>query len=213
MADFTLKDKLLVCFPYAFFDKSIASRDHIYQIVSGPAFKDMTPRHLKGIGDYPNEKKEIFNYITDQIVFYFSQPAKNKAEFDNWHKELCEETCQRFSALPGIDLKYGKAQKLINITFKHLYCFADSDSKADHFKHCHIPIDNNVIDWCKKNAGIKKPPTSWSFMEYSDYHTIETSIFSWLNSDKNKEYRDDNGTPYSLLQLDFLAWISEPKTR
>lgn len=213
MANTKTKDTLMVCFPYAFFDKSIASIDDISKIVSGPAYKDMTPRHLKGIGNYKSEKEDIFNYITDQIVNYFSQPAKGKEEFGIWHKELCEEICRRFSALPDIELNFGKAQKLVNITFKHLYCFADSDSKADHFKYCHIPVDGNVIDWAKKNAGITPPPTAWSNMSYSDYNTFEESLYSWLNSEANTDYRDNDGTPYSLLQLDFIAWISVASTR
>ena len=211
--DNTLRDKLMVCFPYGFYDSTISSRDDIYKIVSGSAYKDMTPRHLKGIGKHPNEKKEIFNYITDQIVYYFSQPAKNKDEFDRWQKDLCEEICRRFSAIPDIELKFGKAQKLVNITFKCLYCFPDADSKSDHFKYCHIPIDNNVIDWCNNNLNISSSPTVWSFMEYSDYQRFEDSLYLWLNSNNNTYYRDSDGTPYSLLQLDFIAWISNSKTR
>ncbi len=209
----TLRNKLMVCFPYGFYDSTLSSGDDIYKIVSGSAYKDMTPRHLKGIGKYPNEKKKIFNYITDQIVYYFSQPAKNKEEFDRWHKDLCEEICRRFSTIPNIELKFGKAQKLVNITFKCLYCFADADSKSEHFKYCHIPIDSNVIDWCNNNLKIAPPSTSWSFMEYSDYQRIEENLYLWLNSNNNTYYRDSDGTPYSSLQLDFVAWMSNPKTR
>ena len=209
----TTKEKLMVCFPYGSFNSSIESKEDIFKIVSVPAYKDMTPRHLKGIGNYKKEKDKIFNYITNQFVSYFSQPAKEKDEFDNWHKDLCEEICRKFSVLPGIELKFGKAQKLVNITFKHLYCFYDADSKEDHFKYCHIPIDSNVIDWCAKNAGIIPPPTAWSFMEYSVYQKFENSLYSWLNSKNNNCYRDNDSTPYSLLQLDFIAWISIPKTR
>lgn len=207
------KDKLMVCFPYGFFDYSINSRDDIYKIVSVPAYKDMTPRHLKGIGKFKDEKKEVFDYITNQFVIYFSHPSKSKDEFDNWHKNFCEELCRRFIKLTGIELKFGKAQKIVNITFKHLYCFKDAETKSEHFKYCHIPIDSNVIDWCKGNAGLIPPPTAWSFIEYSDYHKFEDSLYQWLNSKNNTIYRDSNGTPYSLLQLDFIAWISIPKTR
>ena len=138
---------------------------------------------------------------------------KTKEEFEKWHKNICEEICRRFSSLPDINLKFGKAQKLINISFKHLYCFADSDSKAEHFKYCHIPIDSNVISWCNKNAGIRKPQTAWSNLSYDDYHKFQECLSMWLNSDANTEYRDSDGIPYSLLQLDFIAWISVPDTR
>lgn len=213
MANITTKDKLMVCFPYGHFDWNITSRENIYKIVSVPAYKDMVPRHLKGIGKFKSEKEDIFNYITDQLVSYFSQPAKNKEGFDDWHKALCEEIRRRFSALPGIELKSGKAQKLLNITFKQLYCFADSDNYAGHFKYCHIPIDGNIISWCKKYAGITSPPTAWSNLSYSDYIKYEESLYSWLNSEKNTKYRDADGVPYSLLQLDFIAWISNHATR
>lgn len=213
MANITTKDKLMVCFPYGHFNWSIASRENIYKVVSAHAYHDMTPRHLKGIGNYKKEKEDIFNYITDQLILYFSESAKTKEEFEKWHKNICEEICRRFSSLPDIDLKFGKAQKLINISFKHLYCFANSDSKAEHFKYCHIPINSNVISWCNKNAGIRKPQTAWSNLSYDDYHKFQECLSMWLNSDANTEYRDSDGIPYSLLQLDFIAWISVPDTR
>lgn len=213
MINTSVKDRLMVCFPYGHFDWSISSKESIYNIVSTDAYKDMIPRHLKGIGKYKNEKKEIFSYITNQFVDYFSQPVKNKEEFEEWHKNLCVEVCRRFSALPDIELKYGKAQKLINITFKHLYCFGDANKKEDYFKYCHIPIDNNIISWCKKNASITPPPTAWSNLSYSDYIKLEDSLYSWLNSEKNTKYYNDDGTPYGLLQIDFIAWISKSDTR
>ncbi len=208
MINTTEKNRLMVYFPYGHFDWNISSRESIYNIVSTAAYKDMTPRHLKGIGNYKSEKEEIFSYITDQFVDYFSKPVKNKEGFEGWHNNLCEEICRRFSALPDIELKYGKAQKLINITFKHLYCFSDSNIKEDYFKYCHIPVDNNIISWCKKNTGITPPSIAWSNLSYSDYIRLEESLYSWLNSDKNTKYHNEDGSPYSLLQLDFIAWIS-----
>lgn len=213
MINTSVKDRLMVCFPYGHFDWSISSRENIYNIVSTAAYKDMTPRHLKGIGKYKSEKAEIFSYTTNQLVDYFSQPVKNKEEFEEWHKNLCEEVCRQFSALPGIELMYGKAQKLINITFKHLYCFGDANKKENYFKYCHIPIDNNIISWCKKNVGITSLPTAWSNLSYSDYIKLEDSLYSWLNSEKNIEYHNDDGTPYSQLQIDFIAWISKSDAR
>ena len=50
-------------------------------------------------------------------------------------------------------------------------------------------------------------------MEYSDYQRIEENLYLWLNSNNNTYYRDSDGTPYSSLQLDFVAWMSNPKTR
>ena len=213
MADFTTREKLLVCFPYGHFNWSVLSRDNIYNIVSKAAYHDMTPRHLKGIGKYKNEKEAIFNKVTDALVLYFIQSPKTKEEFDNWHKELCEEVCRDFSALPDIELKFGKAQKLVNISFKHLYCFWDSAERTDYFKYCHIPVDNNVIDWCKKHAGIAKPDISWSNLSFEQYHDFQENVFLWLNSAANKVYRDYDGTPYSALQLDFIAWMSDSNAR
>ena len=50
-------------------------------------------------------------------------------------------------------------------------------------------------------------------MSYSDYIKLEDSLYSWLNSEKNIEYHNDDGTPYSRLQIDFIAWISKSDAR
>lgn len=207
-----IKSKMIVCFPYADTSAKISDRNAIYEVVSKSAYKDMTPRHLKGIGKYKNEKKEIFEFITDEFVNYFSEPVRNIKEFEMWHNTLCEKICEKFSSIPEIELKYGKAQKIVNITFKHLYCFSDSIDKSEYFKYCHIPIDNNVLDWLTKKANISKPSVSWSNIDYNTYIKYEHSVFSWLKSEKNKEYVDDKGNPFSPLELDFEVWISNKNT-
>lgn len=209
MSEYKLKDRLMIYFPYAHLNYQISSRSNIYNVVSKDAYNDMTPRNLKGIGNYPKEKEIIFNYVTDEIEKYFSDAVKTKEEFDIWHRSFCEEICNKFISLTGIELKFGKAQKLVNITFKHLYCFADSDNKSEYFKYCHIPIDNNIINWSKKNANIKKPRCAWSNLDYDEYKKFENDVYSWLHSEDNKEYFDENNNPISSLQLDFWAWSSD----
>ena len=76
------------------------------------------------------------NNFVDCFAKYFSNKTKhhcNEADFDAWHNKMCK---MFYSALTLYykDAAYGKAQKIVNMMFKHLYC---------------IRIENNLLDFTK----------------------------------------------------------------
>ena len=56
-------------------------------------------------------------------------------EFDDWHDKICRFIFDNFDKITDNEMSYGKAQKLLNMTFKHLYCCKDADNFIAHFKY------------------------------------------------------------------------------
>ncbi len=78
----------------------------------------------------------------------------SKEKFDNKHKELCEIWCNCFR---GSNIgTFGKAQKIVNMSFKYLFCCKDAADYKAYFKYCHMPLDSFTLEWFKRDVTIKK---------------------------------------------------------
>ena len=91
-------------------------------------------RTMTGIGKHEKEKNAAITEIRDELrKYFFEEKAPEKEEdFDKKHSDLCAIWCRHFS---GSDLgTYGKAQKIINMSFKYLLCCEDSSEYQDYFK-------------------------------------------------------------------------------
>lgn len=177
------------------------------------------------------------SFVQKFIVFFEKPDNKNNATqdaFDAWHKEMCEEFLAVIEPKYQDGLKYGKAQKIVNMTFKNAYCLQHNEIKEDqfekYFEHCHMPLDSITLEWFKrtqtwlkdycKNGHSKGScdflckylPESWSKMESDDsgnrygYETIQKKIRDYL-----KEYAAENITTkylkdYTPLQAEFFVW-------
>ena len=177
------------------------------------------------------------SFVQKFIVFFEKPDNKNNATqdaFDAWHKEMCEEFLAVIEPKYQDGLKYGKAQKIVNMTFKIAYCLQHNEIKEDqfekYFEHCHMPLDSITLEWFKrtqtwlkdycKNGHSKGScdflckylPESWSKMESDDsgnrygYETIQKKIRDYL-----KEYAAENITTkylkdYTPLQAEFFVW-------
>lgn len=91
------------------------------------------------------------NYFRDTSKKDFDNLHKDisKEDFDKWHKDTCKVFLK---ALEGIyeELSYGKAQKIVNMTFKYAYCLLDDEEKKKYFEHCHMPLDSFTLEWFKR---------------------------------------------------------------
>lgn len=112
---------------------------------------------------------------------------------------------------------YGKAQKIINMTFKYLYCFYHTKKEYEaHFNYCHMPLDSYTLEWFKRTTSMKltiKKMESWSKVqtgissdspelpasdEKNDKYTYE------FYRNKIREIADNKGC--SPLEIEFVAW-------
>lgn len=121
-------------------------------------------------------------------------------DFEKWHEKFCKNA--------DYGNKYGVWQKLINMSFKYMYCFKDffSEYKSVWTK-CHCPIDQNIINavYCilkaeRLNGGdgsneIKKIDFYWNSMSDEQYKDLQNKI-GYICSKHG----------ISKLEFDFIMW-------
>ncbi len=205
-------------FPSAEFLKcSIENPEDYKKIVHGPAYRDFTPRTMAGI-----KKENILQALDWLSKILFDYIHAENVNFNEWHKETCMELCHRIEELYGA-IPYGKAQKIVNMSFKYLYCFDDSQKYAGQFEECHMALDSYTLEWFmrfvlndKEHKHIKKTriaENSWSKLvcgnndkeEYS-YLWFQNQIKNFLASDRNKVYVDENNEKLHPFQAEFYIW-------
>ena len=130
------------------------------------ALKDFTPRTEKreesvsfAAKDMLEELEKSDTHIelepySKKFLDFFDEKEKNEKEFDDWHEKICEDFLKRFRLK---DNKYGKAQKVINMTFKYIYCLEGAKEREDYFRFCHMPLDSITLEWFYrlKEKGVK----------------------------------------------------------
>lgn len=146
-----------------------------------------------------DDKKEALRKIKDIAIDYFTSGKDNwsdQAAFDKKHEELCKAWCHTIKQ-EHLNT-YGKAQKIVNLMFKYMYCYAFLNSDLGlkgAFEHCHIPLDSYTLAWLsrqKKIDGITSK-TVWSKLNRNTYKDIIASVRK-LNF------------PCSLLEAEFFFW-------
>lgn len=136
------------------------------------------------------QKQIVIKWLKDEIDSYLSGNITSQAEFDNWHKLLCQELTNRINneVLFGYKtIHMGKAQKIINMTFKLLSSLDDTDDYEQKFELCHIPLDDNILNWYYSNISkdVKKSRQKiWSNLEYEDYIKIQEDFRSYCSNTK-----------------------------
>lgn len=172
-----------------------------------------TQRTLRGIGKAENkEKKEAkdkaLERIIDKLCQFFHGEAPDSPDgpdgFEAGHKKLCEIWCGEFEGKEEDDDSifgtYGKAQKIINMAFKYLFCCDDASDFRNHFKYCHMPLDTGTLTWYKRKVDQKKKDYTWSKIKYEEYIKIQGDIRDYLNETEEKP-----------LEKEFTIWPETEK--
>lgn len=196
MSDFV--DKFLM--------KSILGRDadpekskEIIMCCIKKAYNDMlTAGRFYKIGDKESNCKKIYE-----------QFDKNKYCFS---KKLIKETQAVFYkddekiSNPKIPNSYvtafGLAQKVVNMTFKYLYCFREFTGLDIDFTKCDCPIDSIVLSQMKKEQLIGMGHSYiWSKLDESQYDELQAAL-------NNKSFEVPEGLPICSPKLlyDFHVW-------
>ena len=194
------------------------------------AFKDFTSRTLRKIDPDVNVsvdeelRKEALKYLSAKFEEYFKAPEKNRKDFNTWHEQCCKEFQTKYNkALEGKyhKIKYGKAQKIVNMTFKYLFCYVDADSYIGHFRYCHMPLDSFTLTWYRREAKKclqqkgelwyqdnknRADNLTWSDMGEEEYIKIQEDISKILVDYKVKI---GNQEIENLLEAEFFVWKNE----
>lgn len=143
-------------------------------------------------------------YIIDWLEQKFS-------DYEEWHKKACRKVLpiiqKYYTNKDGSPVCYGKAQKVVNMTMKTVYCLVCNDEDAfqkynHRFACCHIPLDTFTMNWYHK---YYKTNTLWSNLQEEEYYTISSKIAA-LFKEKTVEALYRNYTP---LQAEFFIWEEE----
>ena len=113
------------------------------------------------------------------------------SDYGNWHKETCDNLRNHYNAETDY-LKYGQAQKWVNMTIKYIYyIFTEAEEflpnewknekvaeVLNSFKNdYHMPIDSYILnEMAKRNINIK-PKKAWSNIDdYENYKEYQKEI-------------------------------------
>lgn len=143
----------------------------------------------------------------ERFVTYFKKSAPNNQDkFNGWHHETCELFLETLKD-DYENLCYGKAQKIVNMMFKHLYCLNGAKEYDDkgYFKYCHLTLDSFTLEWFHRNIGEKVGV--WSNLQYNEAknkyenyeHYVEKITAHFIGH--SKDYNDL--TPF---QYEFYMW-------
>ena len=166
-------------------------------------------RRMHGID--AKERDDAKFDITKEFMEYFKNNAPTEEEFNNYHMDLCKSWIKHFK---NDSLRaYGKAQKIVNMTFKYLYCCTNIDNFENHFKYCHMPLDSFTLEWCKRNIQEIDPNKigSWSKMKdeksdtYKESKNIEKYSYHYYVA-RIRDYVAINKIELTPLQLEFIIW-------
>ena len=185
---------------------------YIFECAFKGAYKDITLRTIKGVGQVKNLRQLCFDNLKELFNNYFTNKAPStKEEFDNIHNIMCLNFLQAFNqALTNCNLpeqKYGKAQKIVNMLFKNLYC-ADIKEKKEYFTFCHMPIDSYILKWYFRDLAAKikitKFKTCWSNLDFATYISVQNNIRDYLC-----EFGEKANLPNIVLEAEYCIWENE----
>ena len=92
--------------------------------------------------------------------FFIEKPVQKSApDFDKEHDKLCKIWCE---SIKNKEIgTYGKAQKIVNMSFKYLFCCKDADDYKEYFKFCHMPLDSFTLEWFKREYSSDASNIEW----------------------------------------------------
>lgn len=201
----------------------LENNDKVYTAAVKLGYLDMC-RTCHGIGAkvYAKQREESFEKLGGEIKGLLNDSSIDSQEaFDAKHKELCKKYMDLLEDY-GYPIKYGQAQKVVNMALKYLFCCEDASSKPA-FEYCHMPLDGLIMnwckDWCKKEYGISvnSDKDAWSKLTEKKYTGITKAIFDKLKND-DVQYsiggKDKDITlPKIPLQAELVIWREEARKK
>lgn len=166
---------------------SIKNVNDIADVIEKFAYIDTTRRttsNLTGLREKLTNEK-FFDKMAEKISEHLKENTNvNNGEgkydsFDRWHNSMCNWIIGETDNA-GNKFSYGKAQKLLNMSLKYIYCFNDFDktyNDSTSVSAWHVALDSIMLKWFGNNVEISK--------ERKDL--IDTILDSYGAEDSEKE--------------------------
>ena len=174
------------------------------------AFGDLTQRtmkrkdtsksvSIKDLRDFVCDGKNYKNQQTFLCLLNEYFTTNNHSDYEKWHELACESIITCLDAYyKKKSVSYGKAQKIVNMTMKGIYCLKGADKYIEKFEPCHMALDSFTLEWlyrCCNSEKYKK--------EGFAQDTNRKNIPAWSNMAKKTKQLIDKNTKnnqkYSLL--------------
>ena len=181
------------------------------------------------------DKPEKDSFVQCFVDYFFENPDKfkNEEDFNKWHNEMCDKFVYVIGPKYQGGIKYGKAQKIVNMTFKNAYCLKskENENSEEFYRHCHMPLDSIVLEWVNRTQAFTKKNgnreylrkgrmPSWSKMNYKEetdfkpsggkpyygYSDIQNAIFEYFKIYVNDNIATKYLEGYTPLQAEFFVW-------
>ena len=174
-------------------------------------------RTCHGIGAKVSDaqRKASFKTLGEEIKGLLSDSSIDSQEaFDAKHKVLCNKYMDLLKKY-GYAIKYGQAQKVVNMALKYLFCCEDAD--LDIFQYCHMPLDGLILNWCKKEfkISVNSDKDAWSKLTEEKYTVITKAIFCKLKSSDVEYSIGGKNTilPKIPLAAELVIWPEEARKK
>lgn len=153
--------------------------------------------------------------LAKAIQNYFKgQACAKKEDFDTLHFNLCNDFIKNLSSIGYTSVTYGQAQKIVNMTFKYLYCLngATSPQYNDYFDFCHVALDSFTLEWIWRNCNPKASKLNkyeaWSNLDKVDYYAGKTKRpgYDSIVALYRKKIPSSLHTDCTPFQAEFIFW-------
>ncbi len=163
-----------------------------------------------------NKKDSALSKLAESILDYFKgDPYTKPEDFDTFHDGLCTNFIKNLKD-ETYSATYGQAQKVVNMTFKYLYCLDDAIAKYDeHFRFCHIALDTFTLEWiwrkCRPSyTGKVNKYEAWSNLEKTDYtdsHNTKRPGYDTIKGIYRDHFpKDERFKGCTPFQAEFIFW-------
>jgi len=134
------------------------------------AYRDFS-RTLHKIKHTIDSYQILKNKMLSIIDYVEHHQFETQEEFDQWHKEKCDELKSDFKKHINYYIYYGQTQKWINMSLKYIFAiyYGTPNGYEKNYKFFHIPIDN-IIQEKFEPKGIERITGPWSKLDnYKKY--------------------------------------------
>lgn len=193
--------------------KDYSNEELLHYCIKTKAWNDAIQYARKIGGSAIDHEAEIIEFLVDEINDE-NKFANIASDFDEWHRNILENA-EKSGVKQDWGMTPGLWQKLINMSFKYLYCVRDHFPKLNKiWNRCHCPIDSiiltrlhnvlnenclyekNSIEFsCIRAYANREDYKSWNALTIDDYDIIQRVIKSVC--------AENYITP---LQFDFIYW-------
>lgn len=214
-AEIILNDVVTLFYAEAFSKgaKDYSNEELLHYCIKTKAWNDAIQYARKIGGSAIDHETEIIEFLVDEISDE-NKFANVESNFDEWHRSILENA-EKSGVKQDWGMNPGLWQKLINMSFKYLYCVKDRFPKLDNiWSKCHCPIDSiiltrlyNVLNEnclyeknsaefsCIRAYANREDYKSWNALTIEDYDIIQCVI--------KRVCAENYITP---LQFDFIYW-------